>query len=358
MNTLISGSFVSSGVAFNLALESGYDEFHMVNITDVGSAAAATPVMRAYASSLMPAGSAYLNLKTNGAPSLQIESMITTLGFTFFDDSNPQTFPLIAVTAVTAASPAQVTAANHGLAVGDTVRLTGLNGTMGSMNGLDYTVDSIVGVNDFTITFDASAAGAGQVGNVPATAGFMRKIIPNPFAPRNVVIGPTKVANISTAGGLLQLNMNTVPSVSQGPSQYSPFLRPYQPGAIMRFYVPERPQAFNLPQTANFILAQVVQVIANPDGGYTVPNTLQLRILANGNPTGSITTATGLPALIYPAGGATYKSSFPYVTDVAEISTDLSEAEDNTGIRGITIGTGVQTTGKLYQWFARRGFSI
>lgn len=354
MNVLTSGSFVSTGVAFNIAIRPGYDMFQLVNITDIGSTAANTNVMRAWASSLMPAGSAYLNLKTNGAATLAIESMITTLGFTFFDNQNPPTFSRIAVTAVTAASPAQVTAAAHGLAVGDTVRLTSLNGTMGSMNGLDYTVDSIVGVNDFTITFDASAAAAGQVGVTPATAGFMRKVIPNPFAPRNVVIGPTAVT--ATAGGQLLLNMNTVPSVSQGPSQYATLLRPYQAGAILRFTVPAIPQAFNLPQTANFLMCQIVQV--NLQAGYAVANQLQLQILATGNLIGSITTATGLSAIIYPGGGTTYNSNFPSVTDIAEKATILSEAESNDGILGITVGTGVQTTGVLYQWFARQGYSI
>src|SRR5258705_10417554 len=129
MATILTGSFVSTGAQFNLAIRSGYDMFQLVNITDVGSAAAATPVMRAWASSLMPAGSAFLNLKTNGAATLQLESMITVAGFTFFDNGNPPTFARFPVTAVTAASPAVITTTGApGFVVGDTIRLTNLNG--------------------------------------------------------------------------------------------------------------------------------------------------------------------------------------------------------------------------------------
>ncbi len=350
MSTILDGSFVSNGLQFNLALPSGYTEFKMVNITDVGSTAANTNVMRAYAASLMAPGSAYLNLKTNGAATLALESMITTAGFTFFDNGNPPTFAQFPVTAITAASPAVITTTGApGFVVGDTIRLTGLNGTMASMSGLLYTIDAVGGANTFTITFDASAAAAGQVGNVPATAGFAQKVIPSPFSPQNVVIGPT--ATPFSVNSLL-LNMNTVPSSSQGASQYSPFLRPYQVGAILRFYLPT---GYNMPQTANFILVKIQQI--NTQAGYALANQLQL-IIQPGNAVGQITTAAGLAALIYPAGGVAYHKSVPQVTDMAESSGILSEAEDNTGIHGITIGTGVQTTGKLYQWFARQGFTI
>ncbi len=349
MSTILDGSFISDGTQFNLSLPSDYTEFRMVNITDVGSTAANTNVMRAYATSLMAPGSAYLNLKTNGAATLALESMITTAGFTYFSNANPPTFAQIAVTAVTAASPAQVTAAAHGYVVGDTVRLTSLNGTMQPMNGLLYTVNSIVDPNNFTITFNAAVTATNLVGGTPATAGFVQKVIPSYFSPHNVVLGPT--AAIASGNSLL-LNLNTVPSLNQGASQYSPFQRPYQVGAKLRVYIPT---GFDTPQTANFIMVQITAV--QTQAGYAVPNQLVTTILP-GNLAGSITTAAGLALLGYPAGAAGFKKSFPFVTDIAEVTSIFSEAEDNTGIRGITIGTGVQTTGKLYQWFARKGFSI
>jgi hypothetical protein len=354
MSTILTGSFTSTGTQFNLAIRSAFDMFQMVNITDVGSAAANTNVMRAWYSSLMPAGSAYRNLKTNGAATLALESMITTAGFTIFDSGNPPTFSATAVTGITAASPAVVASVAHGLAVGDTVKLYGLNGTMQPMSGLEYTVDAVGDADHFTITFDAS----GAVGGTPTTTGFAQKVIPSPFSPHNIVIGPT--ATVATAGGDLLLCLNTVPYtstsvvVNQLASQYSPFLPPYQPGAYVRLYMPT---GFGMSVTANFLLCKVVG-FATATAGYHFQNVLQLQIVSAGNSSSSPTTATGLAAITYPAGTSSYKSSFPFITDIAETSAILSEAEDNAGIYGITIGTGVQTTGKLYQWFARKEFSI
>jgi hypothetical protein len=116
------------------------------------------------------------------------------------------------------------------------------------------------------------------------------------------------------------------------------------------------PAGFGTSITASFLLCQIVKF--NNNAGYALNNNMQLQILQTGNLVGSPKTATGLTALVYPTGAAAFKSSFPFVTDIAEIVPNLSEAEDNTGILGITIGTGVQTTGSLYQWFAQKGYSI
>lgn len=352
MSSILDGSFTSVGTAFNLSLPSGYTEFRMVNITDSSTAtlqaAANTNVMRAAGYASSPAGVAFLNLKTNGAATLALESMIAVGGFTFFDNSAPPTFAAFPVTGVTAASPAVITTTGApGFVVGDTITLTGLNGTMQPMNGLTYTIDAVGGANTFTITFDASNGG---IGGTPATAGFARKVIVNPFSPQNVVIGPT--ATINSVNTLL-LCMNTVPSVSQGASQYSPFQRPYQIGAKLRLYMPT---GYGTSITANFITVQITGFTTQ--AGYALPNVLNCTILP-GNPSGSAITPVGLGALVYPTGVAGFRvAQYPLVTDIAEVPTLFSEAEDNTGIRGITIGTGVQTTGKLYQWWARKGWSI
>lgn len=357
MATILTGSFVSTGTQFNLAIRSGYDMFQMVNITDSSTAtlqaAANSNVMRAWGSSLMAPGTAFRNLKTNGSPSLVLEGMIATAGFTFFDAGNPPTFAQFPVTGVTAASPAVITTTGApGFVVGDTIRLTSLNGTMQPMSGLLYTIDAVGGANTFTITFDASNGG---IGGTPATAGFAQKVIPSYFSPHNVVVGPTAV--VSTAGGQLLLNLNTVPSLSQAPSQYSPFLRPYQPGAYLRVDLPSGfGMTFGSSPSSVGLLTQIVQF--NTQAGYATPNQVQLQIVTQGNPLTAPQDAFALAALVYPTGAANYHGQVPLVTDIGETVPNLSEAEDNTGILGITIGTGVQTTGKLYQWFARKGYII
>jgi hypothetical protein len=376
MSSILDGFFTTPGTIaapvapaqFNLSLPSGYTEFRMVNVTPLVHNAATTQVMRASAYSLMNPGTAFRNLKTNGADSLALEFEILTGGFTFFDNANPPVFATFAITGITAASPAVITTVGSpAWFVGDTIRLTGLNGTMQPMNGLTFTIDAVGGANTFTITFDAS----GLVGTTPATAGFGQKVIPNYFSPHNIVIGPTTTALIA-AGNLIQLPLNTVPyqilangttvPVDQGASQYIPFLAPYQPGAILRLYMPT---GFGTSAASvNFITVKVIALIQNAGGGYHFNNVLQCQILPGG-PVGSVTTAAGLADINYPAGVANYRGQFPLVTDIAEVVQDLSEAEDNTAIHGITIGTGVLGDGaggafapQTYQWFARKGYSI
>ena len=53
------------------------------------------------------------------------------------------------------------------------------------------------------------------------------------------------------------------------------------------------------------------------------------------------------------------------VTDIAEVVSIFSEAEDNTGINGILIGssvlglgTGAACNPQQYQWWARKGYTI
>lgn len=355
MTSILSGTFTSAAtpVAFTLPLPSQYDYFEMWQITDIGSTAAETQIMRARGLSQMTAGHAFVSPKTSGAATLALENMITSNGFTFFDSSNPPVGTRIAVTAITATSPAQVTAASHGLVVGDTVRLDNINGTMQAMSGQTFTVNSVVDPNNFTITFDAS----GAFGATPATAGFMRKVYLNPFSPQNVVIGPTSTINSAAA---ILLNMNTVPSRAQGASQYQPYQRPYQVGAKLRLYMPS---GFGTNTSANFLTVQIAQI--NTQGGYAVANQLQCTILAS-QPVGAVTTAAGLGALTWPAGAAGYNGQYPLVTDIAEVPTIFSEAEDNTGKYGIIIGTAVQALSfggggaasgaKTWQWFARKGY--
>ena len=368
MTTVTTGTFTSTGAApIILALESGFDKFELVNVGDVGSTAAEAPVMHAFYSSLMPANSYYRSLKTSGSNITALETSALTNGFTAFDSNNPPVFTGTAVIGITAASPASVNSNGHGLSVGDTVMFSGLNGSMTPMNGLKFTVDVITDANNFTITFDTSAAAAGQIGNIPATAGTVTKVFGSSYIPHNVLIGPTANMSATAAvGGVtlvdptnILLNMNTVPSFEQPPSQYTPFQRPYQIGAKLRFYLPA---GYVTTTNANFIIGQIVAI--NKQTNYNVPNQLQLKIIPS-NLAGSITTAVGLAGLVWPAGGAAFKKSYPFVTDIAEASAILSEAQDNANFRGIWIGTGVlglgtavATTARTYQWFATKGYTL
>ena len=344
-NVLSSGSFTSTGAAFNLAIESGFDHFEMFNITDMSTAtlqaAANTNVMHAEFVSQMAGGSAMLNLKTSGAATWAATSMIATNGFTLFDNGNPPVFAVGTLTGITAASPAVVAATAHGLVVGDTVRLTNVNGTMQIMSGLTFSVIAVGDANHFTISFDSSGT---AIGGTPATSGNFQKVIPNPFDPQNDIIGPTTLALIvGGTGGSLQLALNNVPAFINGGTTY-------QVGAKLRVVIPNAgasvygPTAFTMPSS----VVGTISAITAQTGYNSKANLIELSDI--------VLPAT--PALVYPAGSAGAKFSYPFVSDIAEKATILTEAEDNKGIRGITIGTGVQTTGKLYQWIARKGYVI
>jgi hypothetical protein len=128
LHGMLTGSFTSDGLARFVALPSGYDHFELHNITDLAVPAAAnTNVMHARGFSLMPAGTGYVSLKTNGAATVALEVPLATTGFTFVADRGDQTpGAAVAVTAITAASPAVVSSASTAV-VGDVLRLTGTN---------------------------------------------------------------------------------------------------------------------------------------------------------------------------------------------------------------------------------------
>ena len=66
INAILTGTFTSDGAQKNMTLPSGYTEFEMTNITDIGSSAANTNVMKVWGTSSMAAGSAIYALKTGG----------------------------------------------------------------------------------------------------------------------------------------------------------------------------------------------------------------------------------------------------------------------------------------------------
>lgn len=304
MSIVMSGSFTSDGTARRISLIPDFDEFHLVNITDVGSAAAATPVMRAYFSSLMPDNSAYLNLKTNGAATLALESMILVDGFTPFDDSVQTPGAPLVGTAINQANPAQVTINAHGLVTGDRVVLSTCTG-MRQVEGMVFSITR-TGANTFTIPIDTSGFAA------PATAVTARRLPNLPlFSPRRFFITGITAAN----PGVISLSEN----------------HDLEIGDEIRVDIPRvTAAAFGMTEF-NGLIAQVTGVTAT-----TVTTDID---------------TSGFTAFAFPAS-ASVPFTFAQVTPVAEIATKVTNPERNIGSRGIIVGTGVQTNAKLYQWFA------
>ena len=317
INAIVTGTFTSDGAMRAIPLPPGYTRFELINITDIGDAGATTQVMRAKGYSSLPAGSAYLNLKTNGAATLAIESMITTAGFTFVSDSGSIALGApVAITAITGANPAVASSAS-GAIVGDVVRIYGTTGQL-QYAGMDFSVTAVnPGV---TQTFGYLNSN----GYAAATAGFMRIVPVDPrFYPRRRFI----TAITQAASAVITM------SVTHG----------YIVGEIVRIVVPTE---FGMTQI-NGLLGTITALTT---GG---TNTITVNINS------TAFTAFAFPLSAVAAGGIT----FAQVVPVGEAASGtyanlLDDATVNQSFNGVVLGTGVQTTAKLYQWIAEKGLSI
>ena len=321
LHALLTGTFTSDGTTKNISLPSGYDDFRLINITDIGSTAASTPVMRAEGSSAMTAGSAYYSLKTNGAATVAIETTTTTGGFTFVSDSGSVALSAaVAITGITNATPPVVsTGSTAGLNAGDIVRVYGTTGQL-NIAGLDFTIDTIVANTSFNLAYMVAPGAA-------ATAGFWRRVpFDARFYPRNRVI-----TSISKAASAV-----IVMSVTHG----------FTVGQEVRFIVPSE---FGMTEMNNRL------------GVITAINTTTNSITVDIDSTGFTTFA--FPTSAIAALGVTFAQVVPVGEAAINSSSQpygnlLDDATRNTSFTGVQIGTTVQTTGKLYQWFARKGVSL
>jgi len=321
IHSMLTGTFLSNGNARFIPLPTGYDYFETVNITDIGDAGATTQVMRAKSYSALPAGSAYLNLKTNGAATLAIESMVTTAGFTFIPDTANQTpSAAVAVTAITAASPGVISSASPAV-VGDVVRVYGTTGML-QVAGWDFTVTAVnPGVTQTSQNLIAAGFAA------PATAGFIRII---PFLPRYYPIVRRITAVTVGATTVIALNVTHL----------------YTVGQHVKI---KMPAAYGMTEIDG--LHGNISAIGTAIGGCT--NTITVDIDS------TAFTPFAFPTSAVAAVGVDVPEVIPMgETAAVPYQNLLDDATQNISQTGVMVGTGVQTTGKVYQWLARRGQSI
>jgi hypothetical protein len=326
IHSLVSGSFTSDGNPLNISLPSGYNSFELINITDIGSSAASTPVMRAQGTSSMAAGSAYYSTKTNGAATLDLEKTTTSGGFTFVSDSG--TLALGGSTAlngtqINQANPAVAdTATTTGLVAGSTVvRLYNTTGML-QVAGMDFTVGTIVGGTSFQLKWlDSSGFAAAATGGTFRIVNAQSRYYPRARYITAITAATSAVITMSVTHGL------TV-------------------GQAVRIYVPSA-----------FGMTEINGLLGNITAVSTSNNTITVDIdsssfTAFAFPT-SATAAAGVTfAQVVPVGEAAINSvSQPY-------GNLLDDATDNQSFTGVSIGSTVQTTGKVYQWFARKGVTV
>ncbi len=320
INADLTGDFTSTGVVENISLPSGYTEFQMDNITDLGSTAANTNVMRSRGTSLMPTGAGTFDPKTSGAATIGLTVTTLTDGFTFVDDSASENLGAenSGITAISQANPAVVAlASTTGLANNDVVRIFNTTG-MFQIAGWDFTIAALIANTSFTLAFLDSSGFAAA-----ATAGSIRRVPFDPrFYPRN-----RRITAISAATSAV-----VTLSVTHG----------FTAGQAVRIKVP-----------SDFGMIEIDELIGNITAVSTANNTITVDIDS------SAFTAFAFPSSATAAAGVEAPQVIP-VGETADgtFANSLGGATDNRAFRGVQVGTLVQTSGVFYQWIARRGIEI
>lgn len=159
-NTIVTqGKFISTGQDQYISLPSGVDWFNVINRTALNQNAALRG--RTFYWQREFGNNVVLKTWNEIGSNVSYSSMGT--GIRYFDSSNIQTGPLVAVTAVTnLATPPQVTANGHGFVDSDVVRMYSIAGAQ-QLGGYDFTVN-YVDPNNFQLAFMPAIAVAGTVG--------------------------------------------------------------------------------------------------------------------------------------------------------------------------------------------------
>lgn len=319
INAQITGTFTSTGVVESIPLPSGYTEFEMFNITDIGSTAANTNVMWAMGSSSMASGSAYYAPKTSGAATNALTISTTSGGFTFIDDSSALGFEAAnsTITGITNASPAVVSCTSTaGLNEDDDIILYNTTGAA-QLSGTVYTINTIVANTSFNLAYVGTAPGSA------ATAGTFRRIPDHDlWLPAGRFI--TGITQATSAVITLSVTHR------------------FLPGQSIRIRVP-----------AEWGMNEMDGLLANITAVNTTTNTVTVDI-----------DSTSFTAFTYPtsaeaSAGVEVAQALPVGSTANEtFANSLVGATRSDTFRGVTVGTTVQTSGVLYQWVARRGTAI
>lgn len=296
---LIVGQFTSDAVSEIIDLNPLHNilSVDLANITKFGSTAASTEVMTAHWELGYTNGWALRQLKTSGAATLQIPSMVTTLGISVLDTSDQTPGPLVATgTAINRANPAVVSDASTTTLTANSTVVRMFNTTgMLQIAGMDFTVGAVNAGVDFALRYLDNSGFAADATNADW------RIIPfDPqFYPRRRFITGITAANPCVV----------TMSVAHD------------------FTVGERVRIFN--PDANFGMGQIDGLIGN----ITAITTGATNTITLGNIDSSAFTAFAFPTSAIAAGGIT----FPQVIPVGETGNVLTGATNNVSARRILI---------------------
>lgn len=301
LGLIAQGSFTSDGSAKIIELPKKPNYFVTKNVTRWGSGSNA--VIETFWFDSMADGQAKL-IKESAANALSSDRTLTgTNGFRFYDSTVQTPGAPVALTAITAASPAVVSTATTP-SNGDIVRIYSTTGML-QVAGMDFTVGNVVASTSFELTnLDASGFAAA------ATAGYYRVIPAAYYQPALRYI--TKITQAANAVITFSVNHN------------------YQVGDKIRIKVPT---AFGMTEM-NGKLATVLSITA---GTVTV------------DINSAAFTAFAFPASAVAGVGV----SFPHAVPVGEIATSLVSPIRNEGYYAMEIGTvSVGSSGQTIEWMA------
>lgn len=308
-----------------LALPGRPDLFYLENVTDWGDDTAITAVKSEWETGLSE-GQAFT---TDQAVTTGILSsnFVTANGYTFFNTAQPPTFAPLATTGISGNAGTFIcTMANTGsIAVGDYVRLYATTGEL-QIAGYVFQVTAVTTNTSITLGYMASG---GQTFAAAATAGQVKKIIPNLMYPRKMLI-----AGISQA--------------AQGVVFFTT-KNDFTPGELVSFRIPSE---FGMTQLNN-VQARVLSVTNSSTVSSITIDLNTSGFTAFAFPTSAVAAAGVSPAIAVPSASGVVPDSGSATVPQQPPGTNLLDAFDDRNKHIMQMGSGVLTVaGAVYNWRA------
>lgn len=320
------GSFTSDAtLQKQLTLNDRPDLFWLRNRTAWGDDAAETSVESWWRFGMADAAAQTVDQAvTTGIMSTEA---VTTGGFTFINTAQPPAFTALATTAITGnAGTFIVTMADTGgIAVGDFVRLYATTGEL-QIAGYTFQVTAVTVNTSITLGYMASG---GQTFAADATAGFVKKYIPNLMYPRwQYISGITKAAQ-----GVVSFTAKN----------------DFTPGEYVSFRIPDQ---FGMTELNN-VPARVLSVTnSSTVSSITIDlNTSGFTTFAF--PTSAVAAAGVSPAVAVPSSSGVVPDNGSATVPQQPPGTNLMDAFDNRNKYIMHCGSNVITSSSaVYDWVA------
>lgn len=315
-------------VAVNIPMTDRPDWVIVKNLTNWGDTTAITALQSEWFSGM--AQGSYIGLSQTVTTDALATAAGIAGGFTFIDQTNPPTFPRVAITAINGTTGVVSTGNTAGLAIGDLVRLINVTGALELSTTL-FAITAITANTSITLGMFASAVSAGLV-IANGTTGFYQKVYP----------------------GFMYPKLSPVLYITQATQAVVYFARPndYTPGELVDFQIPT---PFGMTQLSNLTGKSGQSALGpNPSGAARVLSVVNTATVS------SITIdvdTTGFTAFVYPtsaafAGGNSPAVCFPAGSGIVPLNgsptlplsppgTNLLDAFDNRAQYVMNLGTAV-----------------